>query len=365
MSKGEKISWSNTLFLTLLPVVTLVLTYVYFQSDEIFNWYCLGLGLLLYIISGLSITAGYHRLFSHRSYEASGWVKFLFLVFGAAAFQNSALKWCSDHRKHHRFTDTDKDPYNIKKGFWYAHIFWVFFDKDRKEDLSIYCPDLMKSRLIMWQHQYYLWIAITVGILLPLFVGWALGSLLGGVVFGILLRLFIVHHITFAINSVSHWWGTQPYSDRTTAKDNLVMSFLAHGEGYHNYHHAFQNDYRNGIRWYHWDPTKWMIQILRLMGWAKRLKQTSEENILKMRLHMQEKRAQSKPCVNPKTLAVLRLRVESAQSRWRQLTADYKKLKGDLQGKSKERLRALKVDISLAKREFRMSYAEWCDYVLV
>jgi stearoyl-CoA desaturase (delta-9 desaturase) len=287
----KKIDWVNSLFLTLTPLFAIILSTIYFKGHGL-QWAQILLGVAFYFITGIAITAGYHRLLSHRAYSAGKIVKFLYLVFGAAAFQNSALKWAADHRVHHRHVDHDKDPYNINKGFFWAHIGWIFF-KDEESEASQYPKDLLNDKLVMWQHKNYLWIAVTAGLILPTVIGYFLGSALGGLALAGLLRVVFVHHCTFFINSLCHIVGTRPYTDTNTARDSYVMALFSYGEGYHNYHHYFPSDYRNGIRWYHFDPTKWLIKSLALIGLVRDLKKVPEKLITQAKKEMHNKKFQT------------------------------------------------------------------------
>lgn len=272
--------WVNIAFLTSTPLLALSLT-IYFQltytGSTVGFWL---LALVMAIFTGLSITAGYHRLISHRAYDAHWSVKLFFLIFGAAAFENSALKWCSDHRVHHHHVDHDEDPYNINKGFFYAHIGWIFFKQnDTNPFENRYAKDLVKDKLVNWQHRYYLALSVLVGLILPGVIGYMMGSFLGGIAIGGFLRLVLVHHSTFFINSLCHVIGSQTYSKEHSARDSFVMALLTYGEGYHNFHHTFPSDYRNGIKWYHFDPTKWLIKTLTVVGLAEKLKKAPERLI--------------------------------------------------------------------------------------
>lgn len=285
-AKAKKIDWVNAIFLITTPIVSVILAIKYFSTNG-FEFSQIALAVFFYFLTGLSITAGYHRLFAHRAYKANNFTKFIYLLFGAATFQNSALKWCTDHRVHHNHVDHDKDPYNIKKGFFYAHMGWIFFkevDSDPK-----FPKDLTNDKLIMWQHRNYLWLCVVVGFVLPTVIGHFLGSALGGFALAGVGRVVMVHHCTFFINSLCHIVGTRPYTDTNTARDSAVMAVFSYGEGYHNYHHYFPVDYRNGIRWYHFDPTKWLIKSLSIIGWAKDLKKVPEKLIAEAQLQMKLK----------------------------------------------------------------------------
>jgi stearoyl-CoA desaturase (delta-9 desaturase) len=286
--KGE-LDWVNIAFLTSTPVIAAILSYFYFKTNGI-QWQQIILAIVFYYATGMSITAGYHRLISHRAYKANPVMKFIFLILGAAAFENSALKWCADHRVHHRHVDEEKDPYNINKGFFWAHIGWIFY-KETQTETNHYPKDLLGDKLVMWQHRNYLWIAVAMGLVLPTVIGYFLGSALGGLALAGVARLVFVHHCTFFINSLCHIVGTRPYTDTNTARDSYIMAFFSYGEGYHNYHHYFPSDYRNGIRWYMFDPTKWMIKSLSFVGLTHDLKKVPEKLIVQAQNEMKLKSA--------------------------------------------------------------------------
>ena len=239
-----------------------------------------------YLASGLSITAGYHRLFSHRTHKAAWPMKLFYALFGAAAFQNSVIKWCSDHRRHHLKTDEEEDPYTVKKGFMWAHMGWVMVDQG--EEIVEHVEDLQADKILAWQDRNIFLIGFLVGIVLPGVVGFlALGGahgFLGGMIYGGFFRVVIVHHATFLINSAAHTWGTQPYSTANTSRDSPLLSFFTFGEGYHNFHHTFQADYRNGHKWYHWDPSKWWIKVASWFGMTKDLHRIPAKSIESKRM---------------------------------------------------------------------------------
>lgn len=246
--------------------------------------------------NGLSITAGYHRLWAHKSYEAHIVVQLLFALGGALAVQNSIRVWCSNHRRHHRYVDSpENDPYAATKGLWYSHIGWMFRDYPAAAVEAANIRDMDENPLINWQHKHYWILAFSLNIVLTALIGALLaedGDVLAGALGGVLLlgfcRLAVCHHTTFFINSLAHAWGKQPYSEKTTAKDNAIVALLTYGEGYHNFHHTFQWDYRNGLKWYQFDPTKWLIRTLAFIKLTHNLKRTPpatiELSIAKMQL---------------------------------------------------------------------------------
>lgn len=357
-----RIEWPVALFLVLTPLAALILTPLYLM-DVGFQWGLWLFALVFAAATNLSVTAGYHRLFSHKSYDAHPVAKALFLLIGASGFQGSALKWSSDHRRHHAHIDGEKDPYNINEGFWYAHIGWLFF-KD-SVDQEIQAPDLKKDRLVMLQHNYYVPLAIVTGFLFPMLVGWAMGSIWGGLIIGGVLRIVITQHSTFFVNSLCHTLGKQTYSKDISARDSIFVAFLTHGEGYHNFHHKFQIDYRNGIKWYHWDPTKWTIRTLKFMGLATKLRQISNIEILKARLQAESAELKHHGFAEDK-IVIMKEKILEAQTRIKKLREDYAQFKVDAAKKREElkeaydhKIAEFKREIEIAKMEFEVGMKQW------
>lgn len=240
----------------------------YFYGYSALDW---TMFIVLYLITGLGITVGYHRLISHRSFECKPWVKGCLLVAGGWALENSALRWCSDHIRHHARCDGQEDPYNAKKGFWYSHCGWLFIKSPYRDEK--YEKQLRKDPLIMWQHRYYIPVVLS-GLALPFIVGFFYGGWMSGLSCFILAgvgRTFFVLNSTFCINSICHMWGEQPHGTGDSSRDSWWISLITFGEGYHNYHHMFLRDYRNGAEWYHFDPSKWLIFTLSKMRLAHNL----------------------------------------------------------------------------------------------
>jgi stearoyl-CoA desaturase (Delta-9 desaturase) len=354
-SSNKKIYWPTTLFLTLTPIISFIAVPWYIVQNG-FPTGILIFAVIYAFLTNLSITAGYHRLMSHRSYEAHAIPKLFFLLIGASAWQGSALKWCSDHRKHHFKVDSDEDPYSITKGFWYAHMGWLFYEESVNQPIS--APDLEKDKLIAWQNKHYYSIAIFMSFIFPAVVGYFMGSFWGGFFIAGMLRIVLTQQSTFLVNSLTHTLGKQTYSDKVSARDSLLVAFLTHGEGYHNFHHTFQFDYRNGIRWYQWDPTKWTIRFLWLCGMAKKLKKIPDTEILKARLKMDKMRLQARGYSQDK-IEQLHQRILTAQETIRKHKAEYQALKKELSDKSHQKLAELKHELELARIEFQMSLKQW------
>ena len=287
-----KLIWLNVLVFALTGLITLFGVPVYAYSHGFDGWQIAAM-MAGVVFCEISITAGYHRLWAHRAYEAHWLVRLIFAIGGTFAAQNSILHWSSDHRVHHRHVDDNhKDPYSAKRGFWYAHIGWMLRDHGVHSDPQYTnCKDLQKDPIVMWQDRHYVALTTFMNLGLPLLLGFWLGDVIGTVLLVGLLRLVVNHHVTFFINSLAHYWGTRPYTESNSARDNGFLAFLTYGEGYHNYHHIFQADYRNGIRWWQWDPTKWMIALCSHLGLASNLNRVSGFKIQRAILDTQFRRA--------------------------------------------------------------------------
>ena len=277
MEKTSQFAWlsGHTVFAFQIPF--LVGLPFYFIYAPLPSLQLILISLVLFVLTQLGITAGYHRLFSHKTFKTNTAVRAVLLFFGGLAGQQSALQWCYRHRCHHSFEDTERDPYSIQKGFWFAHFGWMF-QKPEEMDKKI-VADLLKDPLIVFQWKYgdaclVISSALTTGL-----VGWICNDFLGALMIAFGLRLFCNLQFAFLLNSLSHMQGSRPYNKDLTATDNLLLIIPTMGEGFHHFHHAFPNDYRTGFRWFHFDPTKWLIWSLSKLGLATDLKATSSERI--------------------------------------------------------------------------------------
>ena len=250
------------------------------------GWAWMVCGILL-LLSGLSITAGYHRLWSHRTYRAAWPLRLFFAVFGTFSLQNSILVWAARHRVHHRHVDdVDEDPHSIKSGFWHAHIGWMIRDWPTSKIDFDQVRDLERDPIVMWQHRLYWPLTWAFNLGVPALLGLMVGEVIGMILLAGAFRLAFSQHCTFFINSLAHTWGKRTYNDDNTARDNGVIALLTWGEGYHNFHHAFQYDYRNGVRWWQFDPGKWLIAACSWVGLAYDLKRIPSFKIRRARLQM-------------------------------------------------------------------------------
>jgi len=285
-------NWTTTLMFVLTAAAAIALVpwygFSHGYSGAAWMWFAIVLS-----ANELAITCGYHRLFAHGTYEAHPLLRLVYLLFGAMALQNSALIWSAGHRVHHRYIDDpERDPYCARRGFWFSHIGWMLRNYPSGEvDLGT-VRDLQQDPLVMWQHRHYLAVALGMNLGLPLLLGWASGDVLGTLLLAGVLRLVVSHHLTFCINSLAHMIGSQPYTDENTARDNAAVALLTFGEGYHNFHHMFAHDYRNGVRWWQWDPSKWLISVMHWIGLARNLKSVPWLRIQRALLETQFKRAE-------------------------------------------------------------------------
>ncbi len=365
MPESKALNWPTILFLTLSPLVALA-GCVWWIASGNFHLLTLLLAVVMAISTGLGITAGYHRCFAHRSFEAYWPVRLLLLLFGGACFEGSVIEWCLDHRRHHRHIDQENDPYNIKKGFWHAHMLWLF-TRPAKDFGQLQAPDLWRDPLVRFQHRLYLPLAIAVSFLLPMATSLIWGDPWGGLFIAGALRLVVNQHFTFAINSVCHCLGKQTYSEAHSARDNWFTALLTYGEGYHNFHHEFPGDYRNGIRFYHWDPTKWVIGCLAGLKLARNLNRVQTEVILLKKLALQEKKLVEKLASQPRPIAdfasrvleATRQQIHQAAERLRALRVQYSAMKKQDHELAREKFRKVKSQLRQALSEFKHTVALW------
>jgi stearoyl-CoA desaturase (delta-9 desaturase) len=350
--ENAPINWPVTLVLglTFLGAITLVPWYGFTVGFSGWAWLFFGIFL---VANGIGIGSGYHRLWSHRAYDASGPLRIFLAIVGGMSIQNSILVWCARHRIHHRdVDDNDKDPYSIGRGFWFAHIGWMLKDyKSGELDFSV-VPDLQRDRVVMWQHKYYWALVMATNVALPLALGWVVGDIWGVLLLAGLLRLVLSHHVTFFINSLAHMWGSRPYTDENSARDNWLIAIVTYGEGYHNFHHLFQSDYRNGIRWWQYDINKWFISVCSWVGLAKNLKRTPDFKIQRARLAMVFKHAQE----NTEAVAAnhrWRVLLETEYAQYKEIVNEWQQLQMERVQSSRQKLADV-IDQSAVTARYRM-----------
>lgn len=307
---------SNVIFFAAINIIGLVIAPIYGVLVGFSGW-TWAFAATVWILSGLSITMGYHRLWSHRTYKAAWPLRLALAIFGTFSLQNSIYVWAARHRVHHRHVDdVDHDPHSIKSGFWHAHMGWMLRHWKTSEVDFSQAKDLENDAIVMWQHNHYWTLVWLFNLGIPIVLGLLVGDVLGMVLLASAFRLAFSQHCTFFINSLAHTWGRRTYSDEDSSRDNGVIALLTWGEGYHNYHHTFQADYRNGLRWWQFDPGKWLISISAWFGLAHGLKRTPKFKIQRARLQMQFKQLEQ------------RLAQSEAHANWREtLEAEYEQFK--------------------------------------
>ncbi|KAJ3550849.1 hypothetical protein NM688_g4986 [Phlebia brevispora] len=241
-----------------------------------------------------SITVGYHRLYSHKSFRAGRAVSAIVAFFGASACQGSIKWWALRHRLHHvghleRVYDLVHDPYAATRGLLWSHMGWIFYKTEYERMSLVDREDLDKDKVVIMQHKYYIPITASAAFVVPVLIGSLWDDAAGAFVWAALLN-HSVWHSTFLINSAAHWNGVQPYSDEDTSRTNLILAVLTNGEGNHNFH-AFPHDFRSGPTPFEWDPSKWMIMLLHAFGLATNLRRAKQEDLDEAKRHMKLKAA--------------------------------------------------------------------------
>lgn len=268
------INLTSITFVSLYHIVAIYgLTQLQFTKNDVYST------LFMYFFTGLGITAGYHRLWSHKSYTANKLLEIVLAFAGSGALQGSILWWSKFHRLHHNKSDTEDDPYGPQKRFLYSHILWIFENRQLSKLKTVDVSDLKKNEIVIFQHKFYSIIALACSTGMPLTYYYLFNySLMNCIFFPIALSRILTWHSTWFVNSLAHSFGTQPYGKSGTSRNHLFTALLTLGEGYHNFHHEFPYDYRNAIKWYEYDPTKWLIEFLYYMGMVSHLHTKDELN---------------------------------------------------------------------------------------
>ena len=229
-----------------------------------FTWPAFWVFLVLQTMTGMvGITLCYHRLLTHRSFAVPKWLEYFFSVCGVLAMQGGPLKWVATHRIHHAFSDRPQDPHSPNKGFWWAHMFWLFpYDEmldDHKKSVR-FVPDLVRDRVQVWLERNQVLIALALAVGLYAFGG------LPFLIWGFFLRAAVVYHCTWLVNSAAHVWGYQSYTTNEGSRNNWWVAILTYGEGWHNNHHAYPTSAAHGLRWWEVDLT---YLTIRMLAWMK------------------------------------------------------------------------------------------------
>jgi stearoyl-CoA desaturase (Delta-9 desaturase) len=355
--KLKEFNWVSGIFIITYHIALFALL-PYYLLKYTPSFRLLWVSALLLGLCGLSLSAGYHRYYAHRAYRPNKVLEVFLLFFATVGIGSNVLRWSHEHRIHHKHTDTDHDPHSIKKGFMYAHMWWVF-KKSKEIDMSI-VQDLAKNKLVMFQYRFYTLLATATNVLVLGLIWLFTGDLFGTLVFAFLARVFLFHHFTWFINSLAHTWGSKTYSGEQTAVDNYMMALLTWGEGYHNYHHVFASDYRNGIKWYHFDPSKWMIWTMAKIGFASELKRMSPMTIKRTIIKEDKKILLEKlQSAEPEKKNALETKVNELSELLLQKISEMGTLISEYSSKTKTEKRTIKMKLKELRKSFGQKWDEW------
>jgi stearoyl-CoA desaturase (Delta-9 desaturase) len=248
--------------------------------NHLIGWTDLLLFAVMYCVSTGGVTVGFHRLLTHRAFQTYKPLEYLLAAFGSMAVEGPVIGWVSDHRRHHAFADEDGDPHSphghgdgfagTLRGLWHAHLGWLF-DHPTAEDADKHAPDLLDDRGMRVMHRLFGPLVIA-GLAIPFLAGWGLrGELVGGftaLFWAGLVRIFLVHHVTFSINSICHFFGRRRFRTDDQSTNVFWLALPSLGESWHHNHHAFPRSALHGLRWWELDPSGWVIRAMRRMGLA-------------------------------------------------------------------------------------------------
>jgi stearoyl-CoA desaturase (Delta-9 desaturase) len=251
---------------------------------------------VFYVISGMGVTVGFHRMLTHRSFDTVKPVKVALSIAGSMALQGPVIRWVADHRRHHAYADKPGDPHSphlderegvkgIVAGLWHAHTGWMF--DSEKTNIRKFAPDLMADAAIRKVDKQFPILALT-SVFLPGLIGLVVTrTWIGGLtalVWGGLARIFFLHHVTWSINSICHFYGTRPFKSPDQSTNNWIMALVSFGEGWHNSHHAFPTSYKHGLEPGQFDPSAWAITAMKKLGLARNIKRPTPEQMAAKRV---------------------------------------------------------------------------------
>jgi stearoyl-CoA desaturase (delta-9 desaturase) len=267
-SLAEKIA---VLFIVVTPFIGTLYAMAMLWNQWV-DWLDVTLMVVLYVISGMGITVGFHRMLTHKSFEAKPWLKRVLLIAGTMAVEGDAMTWASTHIQHHAHSDGEDDPHSPLEGLWHSHMGWMF---NHKNNIDVYGTWLKKDPDVVWVSKtWLLWVAL--GLVIPtLIAGWS------GLIWGGLVRIFLTHHITWSVNSICHTFGSRDYQTRDASRNNFIVGLLAFGEGWHNNHHAFPRSAFHGLRWWQIDISAYFIRGMEKLGLVWNVVRVKEDDLRK------------------------------------------------------------------------------------
>jgi stearoyl-CoA desaturase (delta-9 desaturase) len=289
----SKLEQRITIAAVVIPFLGFLTAIVLLWNNGV-DWLDLGIMAAMYIFTGAGITVGYHRLFTHRSFETKRWVKITLAIAGSMSLQGAPIHWVADHRKHHAFADEEGDPHSphthdhegvkgVFVGWYHSHMGWLF-SRDERASATKYAPDLKKDPDMVWVDKHFFsWVLL--GLAIPFALGWVLGGTLydgfTAFIWGGLVRIFLQHHATWSVNSICHMYGDQPFEIEDQSTNNWAVAFVSLGEGWHHNHHAFPTSARHGLTGRQLDPAYRIIKTLERFGLAWNVRVPSEAALSK------------------------------------------------------------------------------------
>jgi fatty-acid desaturase len=274
-SNSEKAEISSPLrpdWVTIIFMAVLHIGALFALLPSNFSWKAVGLAIFLHwVTGGLGITLGFHRLVTHRSFQTPKWLEYFFVFCGTLACQGGPIRWVGLHRIHHLHSDTQPDPHDSNRGFWWSHMGWMLYHIPSDVDVPRYTKDISDDPVYQFLQNYFVPIQIVLGLILYALGGWSF------VVWGIFARIVIVFHCTWLVNSATHMFGYQTYDANDHSRNCWWVALVTYGEGWHNNHHAYQYSARHGMKWWEIDLTWMTIQFLQLLGLAQKVRLVGKE----------------------------------------------------------------------------------------
>ncbi len=279
----------TNLFWTVLFHLGAVIAFLYFPP----TWTQALVGISLYTIANLGVTFGYHRMLTHRSFRTPVWLERFSALMGSLAFEGGPITWVAQHRQHHLESDKELDPHNINRGFWYAHMLWVFErypDWYEEGQRKKFAPDLMKDPFMCWLDKNGALLGGIIGAALLFFGGW------GMFLWAFCFRIIALHHVTWFVNSASHLWGYRHFKNEQ-ATNNWWVALLGMGEGWHNMHHAHPTSARHGMRFWEVDATWMLIWTLSKFGLVTKIKVPRPEELPWTNAYQNDEQTHATPAI--------------------------------------------------------------------
>ncbi|MGD1906162.1 MAG: acyl-CoA desaturase [Leptolyngbyaceae cyanobacterium] len=257
-----EINWPTSIFMVLIHLLALL---AFIPGNT--TWAAVVVALVLHWFTGcLGITLGWHRLIAHRSFEVPKWLEYFFVFCGSLSCQHGPIEWIGLHRHHHRFSDQVSDHHNSGKGFWWSHMGWIFHKVPTQAETPRFTRDIANDPVYRFFNKYFLFLQFPLAIALYFLGGWPF------VVWGIFVRLVVVYHCTWLVNSATHKFGYRSHQTKDASTNCWWVAVLTYGEGWHNNHHAYQHSARHGLKWWEIDITWLHIRLLQMLGLARKVK---------------------------------------------------------------------------------------------